>query len=168
MKGEKEITQMSWVKFSVAVVLTSAALVLALFTAGAFMVGNAMASSIPVAAQMRGHTLDGQNLPPELAGLKDIPAAQRFSHFKGVQVSLTDQNGKPLDISVTPGVANSVSDTSLTITGNDGVNHTYSLNDQTLERGGTVATGQDVVVVTLNNTSAARAVFNASSHNWHN
>jgi hypothetical protein len=42
------------------------------------------------------------------------------------------------------------------------------MNDQSLERGGTVATGQNVVVVTLNNASTARAVFNASSNNSHN
>jgi hypothetical protein len=160
---------MSWVKFSVAVVLTSAALVLAVFATGAIVAGNALASTLPVAAgEMRGHTMDGQNLPPELAGLKDIPAAQRFSHFKGVQVALTDQNGKPLEITVTPGVASSVSDTSLTITGNDGLSHTYAVNDQTFERGGTLSSGQNVVVVTLNNASTARAVFNASDNHWHN
>jgi hypothetical protein len=157
---------MNWVKFSVAVVLTSAALVLTVFAAGAFVAGNALASTLPVAAEMRGHAMDSQNLPPELAGLKDIPAAQRFAHFKGVQVALTDQNGKPLDITVTPGVANSVSNTSLTIAGNDGVSHTYTVNDQTFERGGTVSTGENVVVVTLNNASTARAVFNASDNHW--
>jgi hypothetical protein len=161
---------MSWVKFSVAVVLTSAALVVALFATGAFVVGNVLASGVQ-AAQQHGMPLGPggagfQNLPPELAGLKDVPADQRFAHFKGVQVNLTDKDGKPLAISVTPGVASSVSATSLTIAGNDGTSHMYTLNDQTMTRGQTMASGENVVVVTIDNTSTARAVFSANHGDW--
>jgi hypothetical protein len=147
---------MRWVKFSVAVVFTALALVIAVFATGAFMVGNALASGIQHSGQMQNW--DHNNMPPELAGLKDIPEGQRFAHFKGVQVSLTDQNGAPLTVAVTPGVATSVNATSLTLAGNDGATHTYTLNDQTMSRGQTLATGQDVVVVTLNNSATARAV----------
>jgi hypothetical protein len=157
---------MGWVKFSVAVVLTSVALVIALFATGAFMVGNAVASSIHTAAQAHGSGLDGHNMPPELANLKDIPPAERFSHFKGVQVSLTDKDGKPVDIAVTPGVASSVSATSLTIAGNDGAARTYALDSQTFSRG-PVAAGDNVVVVTLDNASTARAVLSTNPANWH-
>src|SRR5690349_7697296 len=107
---------MTWVKVSVAVLLTSAALVVALFVTGAVLVGNALASDAPAAAHVRA--TDDHNLPPELAGFKDIPAAERFAHFKGVQISLTDKDGAPVDVAVTPGVASTVSATSLTVAGN--------------------------------------------------
>ena len=38
----------------------------------------------------------GGALPAQLAGLRDVPAAERFDHFKGVQVNLTDKDGQPL------------------------------------------------------------------------
>jgi hypothetical protein len=154
-----------WLKFSVAVLLTSAALVVALFATGAFMVGHALASGIPAAAQMHDH--NNVNMPPELAGLKDIPPAERFAHFKGVQVNLTDQNGNPLNINVTPGVATNVSANSISMTGNDGATHTYTLDDQTLNRATTLSDGDKVVVVTIGNTSNARAVLSANPANWH-
>jgi hypothetical protein len=156
---------MTWVKFSVAVVLTSAALVVAVFASGAFMVGNVLASGAQM-AQFRGGPGGGWNMPPELANLKDVPADQRFSHFKGVQANLTDKDGKPIAISVTPGVATAVSATSLTINGNDGVSHTYALDAQTMTHGKTLATGEDVVVLTFNNSTTARGVFGASSADW--
>jgi hypothetical protein len=162
---------MNWVKFSVAVILTSAALTLGIFATGAVLVGNALASTVPNMAQWHDHTGQfNQDLPPELASLKDIPAGQRFAHFKGVQVSLTDKDGKPIQLSVTPGVATSVTSTSVTIAGNDGASHTYSMDDKTLKRGATLANGQDVVVVTMNDTSAARAVvaIDPNNTNWHN
>jgi hypothetical protein len=144
------------------------ALVVALFATGAFVVGNALASAAPVAAQMRGHGMDPQNLPPELASLKDVPAGQRFQHFQGLHATLTDKDGKPINIAVTPGVATSVNAESLTISGNDGSSHTYTLNDQTWTHGQTVSNGQQVVVVTLNDTSAARAVLDVSAMHAHN
>jgi hypothetical protein len=157
---------MSWVKFSVAVVLTSAALVVAVFASGAFMVGNALANGAQMAQFRGGPGGAGWTMPPELAGLKDIPADQRFAHFKGVQANLTDKDGKPIAISVTPGIATAVSATSLTINGNDGVSHTYALDAQTMTRGKPVATGEDVVVLTFNNSSTARGVFGANSSDW--
>jgi hypothetical protein len=165
---------MSWVKFSVAVAATSLALVIGLVATGAVIAGNALASTVPMAFAQRGIPFGpggagpqgGWNLPPELASLKDVPADQRFAHFKGVQVSLTDKDGKPIAISVTPGVAQSVSPTSLTITGNDGAAHTYTLTDQTMTRGNPLASGQNVVVVTVDNTTTARAVFNAAPGDW--
>ncbi len=155
---------MTWVKVSVAVLLTSAALVVALFVTGAVLVGNALASDAPAVAHVRA--TDDHNLPPELAGLKDIPAAERFAHFKGVQISLTDKDGTPVDVAVTPGVASAASATSLTVAGNDGASHTYSVNDQTMNRGGPIASGDRVVVVTINNSSTARAAFSLNAANW--
>ena len=161
---------MSWLKFSVAVVLTSAALVVALFATGAFVVGNALAQAAPVAAaEMRNHpAMDSRNLPPELAGLKDVPDSQKFAHFQGIQVALTDKDGNPLHISVTPGVASTVGANSITLAGNDGASRTYTLTDQTWQRGGTpIANGDKVVVVTLNDTTSARAVVDVTTMQQH-
>jgi hypothetical protein len=164
---------MSWVKFSAAVVLTSAALVVALFATGAALAGNALANGLQMAAQ-RGPGFGpggpggpgGWNLPPELASLKDVPAGERFAHFKGVNVNLTDKDGKPIALTVTPGVATSVSATSLTIAGNDGASHTYALNDQTMSHGKAVANGGDVVVLTIDNSPTATAVVGANPTDW--
>ncbi len=146
---------MSWVRFSLAVLGTSLILVGVMGLAGMFAVGHAFASAAPFAQQ----AWSAQDVPPELSGLKDIPAADRFAHFKGIQANLTDKDGKPLSINVTPGVATSVSATSLTLKGNDGVSHTYALDAQTMTHGKTVSQGQDVVVVTLNNAANATAVI---------
>jgi hypothetical protein len=155
---------MSWLKFSVAVVLTSVALVLAVFATGAFVFGNAIAHAAPL-AQMRDHSaMDSHNLPTELASLRDVPNAEKFAHFQGIQVALTDKDGNPVAISVTPGLASSVGSDSITVAGNDGANHTYQLTDQTWQRGGTqVADGDQVVVVTLNDTTSARAVVDVTA-----
>lgn len=160
---------MSWLKFSVAVVVTSAALVVGVFATGAFVISNALASASPVAAAEMGggHRFDTGNLPPELAGLKDVPAAERFAHFKGVQVALTDKDGKPVQIAVVPGVASAVDANSVTITGNDGATHTYSVNDQTMKRGDMINSGDNVVVVTMNDTTTARAIVDATGAEWH-
>jgi hypothetical protein len=155
---------MRWVKFSVAVLFTSAALVVALFATGAVLVTNALASDIRSAAQVRG--TEPHTVPPELAGLKDIPPAERFAHFKGVQVSLTDKDGKPVDISVTPGVASSVSPTSLSVAGNDGASHTFALDDQTFNRDRAITAGENVVVVSINHSSTARAVLGLNPASW--
>ena len=156
---------MGWLKFSVAVVLTSAVLAIGMVGAGAFMVTNAVASGIQDAAQTR--VMDHGNIPPELAGLKNIPADQRFAHFKGVSINLTDQNGQPLTIGVVPGVVSANTGTSLTINGNDGATHTYALDNQTATHGTTASNGQDVVVVTINNSPTARAVFAFDPTKWH-
>jgi len=149
---------MSKARFSLAVLATSLILVGVIGFAGMFAVRNAVASAAPFAEQSQW---SGQNLPPELSGLRDIPAADRFAHFKGIQANLTDKEGKPLTITVTPGVASSVSSSSITLNGNDGASHTYTLDAQTMTHGKTPAQGDDVVVVTLNNASSATAVIGA-------
>jgi hypothetical protein len=161
---------MSWVRFSIAVVLTSAALVVALFATGGLLAGNVLASGAQI-LQLHGGRFGpggpgGWAMPPELASLKDVPANERFAHFKGVQANLTDKDGKPVAIAATPGVVRAVNSDSLTIAANDGATRTYSLNEQTMTRGKAVATGDNVVVVTIDNTSIARAVFGASPGDW--
>src|SRR5205823_2697477 len=104
------------------------------------------------------------NLPPELAGLTDIPAGERFAHFRGVHVQLTDKDNKPLAADVLPGSVTSVSATSLTITANDGSPHTFTIDDRTVthsKSGAQNALSQNdkVIVATLNGSSTATAVI---------
>jgi hypothetical protein len=103
------------------------------------------------------------DLPPELSGLRDIPPADRFAHFRGVQVNLTDKDGKPLSVSVTPGTVTSISSTAVTLNGNDGASHTFAIDSQTKEHG-SVAQGQQVVVATLNGSQTALAVMSGDAH----
>jgi hypothetical protein len=99
-------------------------------------------------------------LPPELDNLRDIPAGERFAHFKGAQVTLADQTGKPVTVSVTPGVASAVTATSLTLAANDGTTRTYALDDHTANKGQQrPAAGDQTVVVTLNGSATATAVM---------
>jgi hypothetical protein len=146
---------MSWVRFSVAVAVTS----LALVALGGFAVGSAVANAAPAAAFHAGFGGDAKGLPPQLAGLRDIPADQRFAHFQGVQVKLTDQQGNPATIAVTPGLVSTVSGSVLSIAGNDGATHTFALDDRTMTHGQPLATGQQVVVVSVDGTGPALAAF---------
>src|SRR5262249_4685772 len=101
----------------------------------------------------------GFALPPELAGLGDLPADQRFAHFKGAQVSLTDKDGRPVTVEVTPGTATAASAASLTIAANDGPTKTFGLDANTLRRGKQAPAQNDkVVVVTLSGRANAHAV----------
>lgn len=161
-------------RFAIAVGLTSLALVATLGVVGALTVQNALANA-PWAG---GHGFGGPGmagpgfqLPPELEGLRDLPPAERFAHFQGVQVSLTDKDNRPLTFAATPGRATAVSGTSLTIAANDGTTKTYTLDSNTLIRGKNVqggdqatqanlANGDLVVVVTQNNSTTAKAVMN--------
>ena len=143
-------------RFPIAVALTSLVLVVGLFGVAGLLVGNALASG-PWAGPWAGWH---DQLPPELASLHDLPASERFSHFRGVQVNLTDKDNKPLSVTVTPGTAAATSPTSLTIAGNDGSTRAYSLNDKTVIRGkSAIAQNDKVVVVSVNNSTTATAVL---------
>jgi hypothetical protein len=112
-----------------------------------------------------GAAFMGTQLPPELAGLVDVPADQRFSHFRGVQVQLTDKDNRPLRVDVTPGTVTAVSNTSLTVAGNDGTTRSYTLDDKTLKRGD-LRQNDKVVVATLNGSQTATAAFRADDHGF--
>jgi hypothetical protein len=169
-------------RFPIAVAATSLALVLALGVAGVLAAPTVLANAFgfgfgfggpghfgpPFGAAGWGGP--GFTLPPELQGLAEIPPAERFSHFRGVQVNLTDKDNQPLAITVTPGTISVVDAASLTIAANDGTTKSYTLDNQTIIRGKparggaqatqpTLANGDKVVVVTLNNGAAARAVI---------
>ena len=150
-------------RFPLAVAATSLGLIAVLALAGGLLVGNALASSPFGGTAMFGGpamfgrggppwTADHGNwvgtLPPELAGLTEVPAADRFAHFRGAQVALTDKDGKPLTLSAIAGTATSVSANSLTITANDGATRTFSLDAKTTihsRRGGNSQAGQGAI-----------------------
>ena len=143
--------------------LTTLAIVLIALGLGGLTVGQAFASSF--GGPWRGGA--GWNhdaLPPEIASLVDVPAADRFSHFKGVQVTLTDKDNKPVRVDVTPGTVASVSASSITVNGNDGVSHTYALDAKTFQNDRPVKQNDQVVVATLNGSNTATAVFPMYGH----
>lgn len=158
-------------KFAVAVGVTSLALVAVLGVAGVLVVRSAVASAAPWAAGWGGpFGGTGFQVPAELQGLANLPPAERFAHFVGVQVNLKDQDNKPLTINVTPGTVTGSSATSLAIAANDGTSKTFTLNDATTikrmpaQSGGqpsaaSPANGDQVVVVTMNGDTTARAVI---------
>lgn len=182
---------MSPFRFLIAVAVTSLALVAVLVVSGGLLARNAFASSPwfgrPAGAWFGGpggpwfagpggpwsgaHAFGyGFDLPPELAGLRDVPAAERFNHFLGVRVSLRDRDNRPVTVDVTPGTVTAVSATSLTVAGNDGAAKTFTLDDKTAIRGKTAASGTPssrstvaqsdrVVVITLNSSTRATAVM---------
>jgi hypothetical protein len=165
-------------RFPLAVALTSVGLVLGLVLIAGLMVGSALASS-PLAA-VTGHagppwTWSGEhdgfqraNLPPELSGLADIPSAERFAHFRGVQLQLSDKNNQPVTLNVIPGTATAVNATSLTMAANDGSTQTFAIDASTMTHAGqpgsktgglaSLSPSQDVVVVTMNGSRTAFAV----------
>jgi hypothetical protein len=184
-------------RFPIAVALTSLGLVALLVVAGGLLVSSALARAPwavggfgpwahggaggpwALGAGAWGHgagAWGGAALPAQLAGLRDIPAAERFDHFKGVQVSLTDKDGQPLVVALTPGTATAVSTTSLTVAANDGASHTFALDAQTVLRGARaqgggatppmVAQGDKLVVVTINNSGTAAAVWAGNLDRW--
>ncbi len=146
------------------------ALVAIVGVAGALALQSALAST-PVAsaaafvggAPFGPHGFGGPafQIPQELKALGDLPASERFSHFAGVQVNLKDKDNKPYTVNVTPGTVTAVSDNSLTIAANDGTSKSFTLDGNTAIHGKSaqgaqpsVAQGDQVVVVTFNDTTA--------------
>jgi hypothetical protein len=165
-------------RFPIAVAITSLVLVAALVVAGGLLVGNTLASGRwfggPGGPWFGGHGFGpGHALPAELSGLHDLAPGERFTHFLGAQVNLTDRENKPLAIIATPGTATSVSATSLTIAANDGSTRTFTLDERTIIHGKpvwdgatatrpTLAQDDKVVVMTLNDSTTATAVLKVS------
>jgi hypothetical protein len=157
-----------------------AALVIGAGTVGVLTAGRALAAGVGMAAMgfgpFGGHggPWAGADavLPQELRDLHNLPPAERFKHFTGVQVSLKDANNQPLAIQVTPGTVSTASTTSVTLAANDGTTKTFTLTGKTVIRSrpteGTpnnspdLAQGDQVVVITQNGETAARAVFDGN------
>jgi hypothetical protein len=144
--------------FPVSVAVTALAIVLIAVGVGGLVAGRAFASGGPP-WQHSGNM-------PELAGLVDVPAGERFAHFRGVQVQLTDKDNKPVRVDVTPGTVTAVSAASLTVNGNDGASHTYTLTDKTVTHGKSVAQNDQVIVATLNGSTTATAVIAVNGEGW--
>jgi hypothetical protein len=177
-------SKMQRLRFPIAVALTSLGLVALLVVAGGLLVSSVLARG-PWAGGASGPwsragaggpwagghgPWGGSALPAQLAGLRDVPAAERFDHFKGVQVNLADKDGQPLVVTLTPGTATAASATTLTVAANDGASRTFALDAQTAIRGShaqggapagppSIAQGDKLVVVTVNGSGTAAAVW---------
>jgi hypothetical protein len=170
-------------RFPIAVALTSLGLVAVLFIGGGLLVRSALAFGPwshggfgPPWA--RGDSAWAMHaVPAELAGLRDLPAGERFTHFKSAQLTLTDQNNQPVVVGVTPGTATAVDGASLTVATNDGPSRTFTLDGQTVMAGprafgstqsgqATVNPGDKLVVVTLNGSATAHAVWSVNPDQW--
>jgi hypothetical protein len=151
-------------RFPIAVALTSLGLVALLVGVGGFFASQALAGGPGAGGWGFGppwanHGGPGVALPAELRGLADLPADERFAHFKGLEVRLADEVGRPLTVGVTPGTVTSGSAGGLTIAANDGSTRTFTLDGATAVRGKAApAPGDRVVVVALNGGASARAV----------
>ena len=150
--------------------LSTLAIVLIVIGVCGLFVGQTVASAAaPFAGPWHGGNSSWarDNLPPELTGLADVPAADRFRHFRGVQVTLTDKNNQPLLVNVTPGVVTAVSASSVTLNGNDGASHTYAIDSKTLQDDDRpIKQNDQVVVATVNNSANATAVFATNGNGW--
>lgn len=168
---------MKRLKFPIAVIVVSLALVA--------MVGVAAMLTMPIGALAsarwsggvgfgpHGFGGPGFQLPPELQGLVDLPPAERFAHFIGVQVNLKDKNNQPLTLNVSAGTASAVATSSLTITANDGTTKTYAIDGNTVIHGKAAhsagqAAGQnlgngDKVIVVSTNDLAAKAIIDVGN-----
>ena len=162
-----------------------AALLIGAGTIGVLTAGPALAAGIGM-AQMGFGPFGGHAggpwggmaamVPQELRDLHNLPPAERFKHFTGVQVSLKDVNNQPLTIAVTPGTVSAASATGLTLAANDGTTKTYTLTGQTVIRGRptegnpnnspNLAQGDMVVVITHNGSMEARAVFDGNKEGF--
>ena len=160
---------MQRLQFPIAVLATSLTLVVVVAALAVFLAPRVLAGGAPGGPPWAGAWHGGRDgnwhgkvgdLSPELAGLRDIPAEQRFAHFTGARISLTDRDGRPVTVEITPGTATSVTPTSLTVAANDGATRSFALDDRTTVRGKEAPAQNDrVAVVTLDGGGTARAVF---------
>ena len=123
-------------RFPLAVLGTSLALVVAIGVIAVFTAPRvlALAGAGPFGGPFSG-AFGSHALPPEFQGLQNLTPAERFTHFKGAQMNVTDKDGKSVTIQVTPGTVTTASATSLTMAANDGTSKTFALDDKTVIRG---------------------------------
>lgn len=171
--------------FPIAVAATSLALVVVFVATGLLPVRSALASAPTLGVPWHGGPWHGGpwarhfdvELPPELQALHDLPADQRFNHFVGVQLHLTDANSQPVTIDVTPGTVTEASANGLTIAANDGTTRAFTLDEQTAIWGKptdaaneaeqpTLSKDDRVIVVTMNDSSVATVVVNGGAEGF--
>ena len=108
-------------------------------------------------------------MPAEIRDLHNLPPAERFGHFLGGQMRFSDTSNTAHSVAITPGTVSAVKADELTITPNDGGgSKSFALNADTRihatgqpwsgPQSASPKAGDRVVVVTLDGSSAARAV----------
>ncbi len=105
----------------------------------------------------------GDQLPPALAFLKDIPAEQRFDHFRDGSVTLTDQQGATRVLNFTPGTVQSVAADGVAVVPNgETMARTFNITTDTrviaMPNAGSVqavVAGDKVVVLTMDDSADA-------------
>lgn len=168
---------MRGVRFALAVLGTSLLLVIAIGAVGVYAVRGVLAAGV---GPFGDHGPFGAHaLPPELQGLEQLSPSDRFKHFSGAQIALTDKDNQPMTINATPGTVSAVSSTSLTLTANDGSTKTFTLDDKTIVRGKpdmstpgnrpaptTLKQGDLVVAITKNNETAAKFIVDGGTEGF--
>jgi hypothetical protein len=182
---------MRQLRFPLAVAVTSLVLVLGLVVAGGLLAGSVLAGGPWFGGRagpwVGGYGVGGHafgppfEVPAEIRGLLDLPPDERFAHFTGAQVTLTDKDNRPLAVNVTPGTVSSVDNGHLTLAANDGSTRTFAMDDSTITRGKhaagqgearpAVSQGDRVIVVTIGDAARAHAVVTADPRGfgppWH-
>lgn len=153
-------------RFLLTVAATSLVVVLLIGALGFVAVRSVLGPQVAAAAGVPFAAVD---VPREIQGWHDLPAADRFRHFQGAQIRFTDANNSPHTANVTPGTVTAFTGSSLTIDTNAGGGKTYSLTGSTRihtaahpaegsSSQSTPKVGDKVVVITLDDSSEARAV----------
>jgi hypothetical protein len=135
---------MSELRFPVAVVLTSVAMVVGLFLVGGTLARTALAG---------GPSFGG---PPWAWAGGHRGGAAGFAPFDDLR------DGRPFTLEVTPGTVTAASQSGLTVQTKDGASKSFAIDAQTRLRA-TPASGDQVVVVTRN--GAPNALVVAGPHN---
>ena len=127
---------MRGLRFALAVLGTSLALVVAVAVIGIVTAPRALAlAGVGPFGGPFGGAFGDHGLPPEFQGMQNLSPSERFAHFGGAQVNLTDKDGKPFIVTITPGKVTAASATSLTLAANDGTTKTYTLDSNSIIRG---------------------------------
>lgn len=114
-----------------------------------------------------GSGMHHRDMPPELAFLAQIPPEERFSHFRGGSMTLTDQNGNEVVVNVVPGTVSSVFSDRIVITPNgETTTREFAITSDTVihampDRGTlqAVTSGDQVVVMTVGEDDDAAAIM---------
>jgi hypothetical protein len=139
-------------RFPIAMILASVALLVGLFAVGGLLAGTALAGGPPFAgtpwAWGGAHAAGGG------------PAGAGFAPFDSLR------DGRPFTLEVTPGTVTAASQSGVTVQTRDGATRTFTVDAQTRMRA-TPANGDQVVVITMNGASSALAVFGPrGGHGW--
>ncbi len=110
---------------------------------------------------------DSTGMHGMIPGLEGIPEDQIFDHFMGGQFTMTDQNGAPFTLMMTPGTVTSVVSPTITITPNgQTTTQTFNVTPSTVVHGmpapgsvQAIVPGDKVVIITRDNSPDAIMVM---------